>query len=222
MSSRLVLVLVVTAACAVVGGGAAVVATRGEQGPASAVEDQPAQNAETSRSRNTPPPPAVSTDPDVGPTSSMQVLDVTHLEDEILTEMNARRAAGDAKALRASPCARSYAETFSSQYLSEGWLDRRTDGTLRSPLQHKNVTPARSACAGGYSEGGEVRSTAAENVWRGIGPNHTAKDVVAAWMDSPGHRTNMLNPNHAQVGVYCYGDIKDGFRRLMCSAVFTS
>jgi uncharacterized protein YkwD len=37
--------------------------------------------------------------------------------------------------------------------------------------------------------------------------NHTTSDMVVMWMNSPGHRTNMLNPNAAliDVGISCGG-----------------
>lgn len=147
------------------------------------------------------------------------------VEGEIITQMNVQRAANGAGPLSASSCARGYASTFVSQYLAEGWLDPVRQGgsiTLRGPLVHKDVSPARAACAGYYSDGGVRRSAAAENVWRGVGGDYGATDVVTGWMNSEGHRRNLLDPNLSQVGVYCHTDVKDGMKRLMCSAVYVS
>jgi len=54
---------------------------------------------------------------------------------------------------------------------------------------------------------------AAENLSRASAP---AADVVAAWLGSPGHRNNLLDPDVTRVGVACTPD--DG--RLVCSQVF--
>lgn len=58
-------------------------------------------------------------------------------------------------------------------------------------------------------------TVAAENLSRA--PAGTpAEEVVAAWMDSPGHRANLLDPELTQVGVGC---VEDG-DALLCSQVF--
>lgn len=46
--------------------------------------------------------------------------------------------------------------------------------------------------------------TAGENIARG---QFTPEEVVQAWMDSEGHRANILNPNYTDIGV---GFVKDG------------
>lgn len=54
---------------------------------------------------------------------------------------------------------------------------------------------------------------AAENLSRASAP---AADVVDAWLGSPGHRNNLLDPDLLQVGVAC---VPDG-AALLCSQVF--
>lgn len=53
----------------------------------------------------------------------------------------------------------------------------------------------------------------AENLSRASAP---AADVVDAWLDSPGHRNNLLDPDLRQVGIVC---VPDG-EALLCSQVF--
>ncbi len=56
-------------------------------------------------------------------------------------------------------------------------------------------------------------STAGENLSRAsVSPD----DVVTAWMGSPGHRANILDPTYTQIGVAC---VPDG-PELLCSEVF--
>lgn len=47
-------------------------------------------------------------------------------------------------------------------------------------------------------------STAAENIAAGY---NSAEDVVAAWLDSPGHRVNLLNPDYIDVGFGLFFDL---------------
>jgi uncharacterized protein YkwD len=51
-----------------------------------------------------------------------------------------------------------------------------------------------------------ARATRAGYVWRAVGENivsgySTPKEAVAAWLDSPGHCANIMNPNYTETGV---------------------
>ena len=57
---------------------------------------------------------------------------------------------------------------------------------------------------GGNSPG--ARMTAAGYSWRAWGENvaygyNDCAAVIAAWMNSPGHRVNMLNPAYTNIGI---------------------
>ena len=54
---------------------------------------------------------------------------------------------------------------------------------------------------------------AAENLSRASAPAH---EVVEAWLGSPGHRNNLLDPSLLQIGVACVPDAD----ALLCSQVF--
>jgi uncharacterized protein YkwD len=43
-----------------------------------------------------------------------------------------------------------------------------------------------------------------------MGDFKNAKDLVTAWMNSPGHRANMLNPEYQDIGVYAAEGLFDG------------
>jgi uncharacterized protein YkwD len=48
-------------------------------------------------------------------------------------------------------------------------------------------------------------SEAAENIYAGSGPYDSPQEAFHAWMNSPGHRDNMLNPVYADIGIgYSY------------------
>jgi uncharacterized YkwD family protein/spore coat assembly protein SafA len=58
-------------------------------------------------------------------------------------------------------------------------------------------------------------TAAGENIAAG---QRTAKQVVQAWMDSPGHRKNILNENYTRIGV---GYAKGGSKRYYWTQMFT-
>jgi len=50
------------------------------------------------------------------------------------------------------------------------------------------------------------RLAAAQYVWEAYGENvamgqRSAAEVVSAWMKSPGHRANILNPRYTELGI---------------------
>lgn len=48
-------------------------------------------------------------------------------------------------------------------------------------------------------------SAAAENIYAGSGPYDSPQEAFNAWMNSPGHRDNMLNPVYSDIGIgYSY------------------
>jgi uncharacterized protein YkwD len=68
------------------------------------------------------------------------------------------------------------------------------------------ATPWEFIDAAGYNY-----QAAAENLAR-VGPGEDVKNVVDSWMDSPEHRTNLLNGIYSETGIAaCYGrDYGDG------------
>ncbi len=57
-------------------------------------------------------------------------------------------------------------------------------------------------------------STAGENIAMG---QKTAKEVMNAWMNSPGHRSNILSPSFSEIGV---GVAKDKYGRFYWTQMF--
>ncbi|KQR12071.1 CAP domain-containing protein [Cellulomonas sp. Leaf334] len=112
---------------------------------------------------------------------------------ELVVGTNAARADEDLPALTVSQCATTEA-TVRAEGLTGG-----------EELEHASLTPVIEACA--------PASTAAENLARAAASPH---DVVDAWLDSPGHRANLLDPDLEQVGIGC---LLDG-DEMLCSQVF--
>lgn len=81
----------------------------------------------------------------------------------------------------------------------------RAEDLVGTPyLTHASLDAVMSEC--GVSTAGENLSRSSAN----------PEDVVAAWMASPGHRANILDPTFTQIGVAC---VPDG-DELLCSEVF--
>lgn len=63
-----------------------------------------------------------------------------------------------------------------------------------------HTRPNGSSAFSVLAEHGVSFSWAAENIAY-LSQSYTAADVVQMWMDSPGHRQNILNPNLKTLGV---------------------
>lgn len=112
---------------------------------------------------------------------------------ELVVETNAARADEGLAALTVSDCAATEASA------------RAEELTGGEELEHATLAPVIEACA--------PASTAAENLARAAATPH---DVVDAWLASPGHRANLLDPDLDQVGIGC---LLDG-AEMLCSQVF--
>lgn len=104
-------------------------------------------------------------------------------EDTVLRLVNEVRGKANLRRLRADPKLRAAARAHSR------------DMARRDFCAHNNpdgVTPAERMLSAGYSAPG------AENVARG---QETPHIVMDAWMNSPGHRANLLNPAFTAIGI---------------------
>ena len=74
-----------------------------------------------------------------------------------------------------------------------GHSTNMAEGHYFSHIEKDGSDPAARASRAGY-------------VWRAVGENivsgySTPEDAVAAWLDSPGHCANIMNPNYTETGV---------------------
>src|SRR4051812_8952978 len=94
----------------------------------------------------------------------------------IVVLVNAQRAAHGLRPLIVSPCATHFAAPWS------------THMAATSTLVHQSLAPMLRCPA----------RTAGENIAYG---NVTADQMMTMWMNSPGHRANILNPAFTRIGV---------------------
>jgi uncharacterized protein YkwD len=104
-------------------------------------------------------------------------------EAQVLALVNAERAKAGVSPLAANSALTELAEKFSDDMAARGFFDH-TDPDGLSPWD-------RAAKAGVTGLGGE-------NIARG---QADPAAVVEAWMNSPGHRANILNPDFKTLGV---------------------
>ncbi|UZN04148.1 CAP domain-containing protein [Cellulomonas sp. S1-8] len=124
--------------------------------------------------------------------SATESLDPGAYAVAVVESTNTARVADDLPALQVSACA------------AQAAADRAADLVGAADLAHAPMDGVIRTCG---------VSRAAENLSRASAP---AQDVVAAWLDSPGHRNNLLDPDLMQIGVACAPDGPD----LVCSQVF--
>jgi uncharacterized protein YkwD len=71
-----------------------------------------------------------------------------------------------------------------------------------------HTRPNGTSCFTVLDEGGIAYMTAGENIAAGYGD---PASVMSGWMNSPGHRANILNGSFGQVGIGYYTDPNSGY-----------
>ncbi|HEY9854801.1 MAG TPA: CAP domain-containing protein [Stenomitos sp.] len=134
--------------------------------------------------------------------------DLASLEDYILQQCNVERAKVGAKALAMEeatlrPLARS----------------RSQDMAVRNYFDH--TTPDGKKVFDMLNELGYPYSTAGENIAMNTYPVSTsAQEAFKAWMNSSGHKANILNTKYGRIGVGAYRRSSDG--AIYFTQVFTN
>ncbi|MCL2423115.1 MAG: CAP domain-containing protein [Micrococcales bacterium] len=131
-------------------------------------------------------PPAPPTGP--APPTSAQ----TQMEAEVYAATNAERQKAGLPALSVSSCGVNQAKSRVARLVAE------------NKFEHYDMEPVMKACNAGVGE----------NLSLGY-PSGTAV-VVDGWMNSPGHRANVLRPEFVSQGVSC----QQQAGRWLCAAVY--
>ncbi|HSA48659.1 MAG TPA: CAP domain-containing protein [Yinghuangia sp.] len=159
--------------------------------PAPAVAPAPhltpdGSNPFSTRPSNTslaPPPTRPSIPPQTSPNPS-HTSDLTRLRTEVIALTNAERARHGLGPLTAEPRLTQAAQAHSADMAARDYFDHSSpDGRQ----------PADRVRAAGYDY-----SRVAENIAAG---QTTPAEVVEGWMNSPGHRANILTPELTQIGI---------------------
>jgi uncharacterized protein YkwD len=110
--------------------------------------------------------------------------DMEAVSREMLDQVNAARKREGLKPLRLNPTLAKSAQRHAEDMLKRGYFDHRS--------------PAGTTV--------RERSRAAGYQWAAIGENiafgqTSVDEVVETWLESPGHRKNILSPNFSELGV---------------------
>lgn len=142
---------------------------------------KPTTHRATTPATHTPAPsPTASAPPSVKPTTSASASDA--YEARILVLVNAERAKAGLSKVTANSCADGFAESWAPKIQHDG------------ALSHQSLQPILSSCHA---------STVGENVAYG---NVTADEMMTMWMNSTGHRANILNPHFTGIGIAAVTD----------------
>lgn len=119
--------------------------------------------------------------------------DAVEYASELTDLTNEARVMEGLETLEDSACARTAA------------LERATALVGEDELEHAPLGPVIDECA--------PRTTAAENL---VNSSANPAEVLEAWLGSPGHRANIVDPVLTEIGIGC---VPDG-GNLLCSQVF--
>lgn len=113
------------------------------------------------------------------------VMDLDRLTQELLDAVNTERAKAKLRPLRLDPTLSQIAGFYACRLIDGGFF-QHIDSDDKSTV----VTRAGDF---GYAFLKIGENLAAEQ--------HTVKEVMAAWMNSPGHRANILDPAFTEIGI---------------------
>ena len=148
----------------------------------------------TATRTHTPLPPSATKAPATATSASSSCATLnTNFENTVIVLLNAERAKAGLGPLTAQPQLMSAARAHSVDMACKNFLSHTgSDGS----------SPFDRMARFGYSF-----SAAAENVYAGGGPFNSPEAAVAGWMNSPGHRTNILNGVYVHIGSgYAFND----------------
>jgi uncharacterized protein YkwD len=123
------------------------------------------------------PHPSPTSNPTTGPTSPAPTTDAAAYESRILVLVNAERAKLGESALTLVSCAQNYAGSWATTMAGSG------------TFAHQSLSPIMQACSA---------RAAGENIAYG---NVSADQMMTMWMNSPGHRANILNAGYTGIGI---------------------
>ena len=180
--------------------------TKPEEKPDITPEIKPEEKPDTTPDNNngntgngTQKPDDNTTKPENGGGNSQGSVSLSAFEQEVLDLVNKERAAYGLSALQADSKVQAAAKTRANEIL-KSFSHTRPDGRAFSTS---------------LNEAGATYSGAGENIAKG---QRTPEEVVNAWMNSAGHRANILNSKYKYLGVGC---VKSGSSSYAWTQIFT-
>lgn len=122
-----------------------------------------------------------------------QTASIDSLSSQIVTLVNQQRAANGLPALTVNATL-----TFSAKSHSDQMAQQSSVQGLAEAMSHTLMGVALPSMVSRVSYAGYDYTNVGENIAFGF---TGANDVMQAWMNSPGHRANILDPNYTEIGV---------------------
>jgi uncharacterized protein YkwD len=119
------------------------------------------------------------------------LIDAPTYEKAVVCLVNRERAAANRRPLKINPRLRRAATRYAAKLVAEGFFDHVTPSGNSSILSRLQAV--------GYLEDATEWGVG-ENLIYASGPNAPAT-IVEGWVESPGHRENMLRPAFREIGV---------------------
>lgn len=132
----------------------------------------------------TPAPTAPAKEPVASAPATQNQGSISNIEQQVLTLTNQERAKGGLKALAADSALMNSAREKSADMSKNNYFSH-TSPTLGSPFDQMKAK-------------GIQYKAAAENIAMG---QQSAAEVVKGWMESPGHRANIMNGSFTHIGI---------------------
>jgi uncharacterized YkwD family protein len=152
--------------------------------PAKPVAKKPVETTKPAPAKPaTPTPPAVEK-PAASTPATQQPGAISNIEQQVLTLTNQERAKGGLKPLATDAALMNTARAKSTDMSKNNYFSH-TSPTLGSPFDQMKAK-------------GIQYKAAAENIAMG---QKTAAEVVKGWMESPGHRANIMNGTYTHIGI---------------------
>jgi uncharacterized protein YkwD len=138
--------------------------------------------------------------------------DLERIRAAIMCLVNRERLAHGERPLRPNPRLESAAQGHSEEMSSGGYIGH---------IGRRGGTPLSRIRAGGYLYSSRIGYELGENIAWGTRWLATPRAIVAAWMTSPGHRENILDPRYRDTAVGVSPHAPTSLARGQAGAIYT-
>jgi uncharacterized protein YkwD len=138
--------------------------------------------------------------------------DLAKVRAATLCLINRERAAHDERPLQANG---------RLQRAAQGHTEEMVSGDYFSHFAPSGAGPASRMRASGYIHGGNVGYEVGENIAWGTLSLATPRAIVEAWMSSPGHRANILDPRYRDTAIGVLAQLPSSVGKGERGAIYT-
>jgi uncharacterized protein YkwD len=138
-------------------------------------------------------------------------LNLVAIESATLCLINRERTDRGLVALRVDPLLQGIAVAHSADMIARDYFAHTTPSGDTAP--QRILDSGYVPTGAGYTIG--------ENIAYGTGSLSTPRSIVTAWMNSPGHRANILDPSYRQTGLGALAQVPVSFSHRRAGGIYT-